>query len=488
DDLTVELGKETCPMSPSGLLKATGPMSPSQFQRVKCPSREHKPQFVPCLEKTFSSGELKLGSSVEAWEEVVWPSCKGCAGLGVAILMATPGLSPSQSEKGLGNLLSVLLPLRLDFLGTCVRRGTVVRPDYGSCGYLWFRVSLRREVSDMDRWSRVRLHSSSLHGVARRRARSNRSVSPSGSPDPWAAVPTVGSLVGAGDLGAGAVIVIMPPRTRRQAHNLVECQETESDSSVAAEQVPFGAQPQQFEQPDDPLPQGGALQTRVSSVFVLSSLRERAVAAVLTVRPWIFQQVLEAQSADEDLADVLRLPEADLTVEQGKATCPMSPSGLLKATGPMSPSQFQRVKCPSREHKPQFVPWLEKTFSSGELKLGSSVEAWEEVVWPSCKRVLLQTAGFARVVDFGSSRGKRWDSDEVVCGALLAETGTPVVPGTVVRPDYGSCGYLWFRVSLRREVSDMDRWSRLGSCGALVYTGETSQQFPPQRSEETGPQ
>ncbi|MQM12180.1 hypothetical protein Taro_045093 [Colocasia esculenta] len=63
-------------MSPSSLLKATGPMSSSQFQRVKCPSREHKPLFVPCLEKTFSSGELKLGSSVEAWEEVVWPSCK----------------------------------------------------------------------------------------------------------------------------------------------------------------------------------------------------------------------------------------------------------------------------------------------------------------------------------------------------------------------------------------------------------------------------
>ncbi|MQL78897.1 hypothetical protein Taro_011352 [Colocasia esculenta] len=55
-----------------------------------------------------------------------------------------------------------------------VRRGTVVRPDYGSCRYLWFRVSLRREVSDMDRWSRVRLHSSSLRGVARRWARSSR--------------------------------------------------------------------------------------------------------------------------------------------------------------------------------------------------------------------------------------------------------------------------------------------------------------------------
>ncbi|MQM22164.1 hypothetical protein Taro_055212 [Colocasia esculenta] len=139
---------------------------------------------------------------------------KGCSGLGVAFMKATPGLSPFQSEKGLGNLLSVLLPLRLGFLGTC-------------------------ETSQQFP------------------PRRNRSVSPSGSPDPWAAVPTVGSLVGAEDPGARAVTVIMPPHTRRQAHNLVERQKTESYSSVAAEQVPFGAQPQQFEQPDDPLPQGG---------------------------------------------------------------------------------------------------------------------------------------------------------------------------------------------------------------------------------------
>ncbi|MQL77827.1 hypothetical protein Taro_010246 [Colocasia esculenta] len=33
--------------------------------------------------------------------------------------MATRGLSPSQSEKGPCHLLSVLLPLQLDFLGTC---------------------------------------------------------------------------------------------------------------------------------------------------------------------------------------------------------------------------------------------------------------------------------------------------------------------------------------------------------------------------------
>ncbi|MQM03372.1 hypothetical protein Taro_036157 [Colocasia esculenta] len=124
----------------------------------------------------------------------------------------------------------------------------------------WRVASLREGPLRLDLHLEVRLHSSSLRGVARRQAR-NRSVSPSGSPDPWAAVPTVGSLVRTGDPGAGAVIVvseqrIMPPRTRRQAHNLVEPQETESDSSIAAEQVSFGAQPQQFEQPDDPLPQG----------------------------------------------------------------------------------------------------------------------------------------------------------------------------------------------------------------------------------------
>ncbi|MQM10852.1 hypothetical protein Taro_043751, partial [Colocasia esculenta] len=65
--------------------------------------------------------------------------------------------------------------------------------------------NLREGPLRLDLHLEVRLHSSSLRSVARRRAR-NRSVSPSGSPDPWAAVPTVGSLVGAGDPGAGAVI------------------------------------------------------------------------------------------------------------------------------------------------------------------------------------------------------------------------------------------------------------------------------------------
>ncbi|MQL67824.1 hypothetical protein Taro_000114 [Colocasia esculenta] len=136
------------------------------------------------------------------------------------------------------------------------------------------------------------------------------------------------------------------------------------------------------------------------------------------------------------------------TVEQGKATCPMSPSGLLKAKGPMSPSQFQRVKCPSREHKPQFVPCLEKTFSSGELKLGSSVEAWEEVVWPSCK---------------GEELPGSWEevrgSPELGGGGLLAYEKGEELPGS------------WEEVR-----------------GSPELGGETSQQIPLRRSEETGPQ
>ncbi|MQM22526.1 hypothetical protein Taro_055579 [Colocasia esculenta] len=99
----------------------------------------------------------------------------------------------------------------------------------------------------------------------------------------------------------------------------------------------------------------------------------------------------------------------------------MSPSGLLKVTKPMSPSEFQRVKCPSREHKPQFVPFHGETFFSGELRLGSSVGAWEEVVWPSCKE-----------------------------GEVLGS---------------------WEEVR-----------------GSSELRGETSQQFPLRRSEETGPQ
>ncbi|MQL92193.1 hypothetical protein Taro_024814 [Colocasia esculenta] len=52
-------------------------MSPSHVQRVKC-SGQHKPQFAPLLCASLISGELKLGSSVEAWEEVRLHSSSLC--------------------------------------------------------------------------------------------------------------------------------------------------------------------------------------------------------------------------------------------------------------------------------------------------------------------------------------------------------------------------------------------------------------------------
>ncbi|MQL88071.1 hypothetical protein Taro_020627 [Colocasia esculenta] len=561
------------------------------------------------------------------------PVQKGCAGLSVAILMATPCQSPSQTEKGLRHLLSRVLLQAAGFARvvdfgssrgkwwdsdvvvcgvllaeTGVRRGTVVRPDYDSCGYLWYRVSLRREVSDMDRWSRVRLHSSSLRGVARRRAHSSdrdpdRAESwvhelertfetmdcaeldqvrlavyqLKGSAHEWWQAVRLTRFQGRrleqiswqqfleaflgeylpdyvcrerrdlfhelvqGDLTVGQYHqrflqllrhvphlaaseqarterfisglpaaewrfreIFSVPTPRRQSgecvffflfrnrrcwpdHEVEEVVHSWRQASLAAVEasdlaVSSGAVRLAGSRAE---PAGfGLLPLR--SVFVPSSLRERAVAAVLTVRPWIFQQVLEAQSADEDLADVLRLPKVS-TCDSGKATGPPSRPGvrpawltrgevaggdtsmrrlqeLLKATAPLSPS------------------WtLSRPVQKGCAGLSVAILMATPCQSPSqtekglrhlLSRVLLQAAGFARVVDFGSSRGKWWDSDVVVCGALLAETG--VRRGTVVRPDYDSCGYLWYRVSLRREVSDMDR--------------ETSQQFPPRRSEETGPQ
>ncbi|MQM22512.1 hypothetical protein Taro_055565 [Colocasia esculenta] len=71
----------------------------------------------------------------------------------------------------------------------------------------------------MDRWSRVRLHSSSLRGGLSRRAR-NRSVSPSGSPDPWAAVRMFGFLVGTKGPGAEVVTRLGPFVTEMDFHIL----------------------------------------------------------------------------------------------------------------------------------------------------------------------------------------------------------------------------------------------------------------------------
>ncbi|MQL79768.1 hypothetical protein Taro_012203 [Colocasia esculenta] len=95
----------------------------------------------------------------------------------------------------------------------------------------WRVASLREGPLRLDLHIEVRLHSSSVRGVARR----HRSVSPSGSPDPWAAVPTVGSLVGAGDPGAGAVTGLprLPLESGPQ-HGLLEVERQLDLSSVAA--------------------------------------------------------------------------------------------------------------------------------------------------------------------------------------------------------------------------------------------------------------
>ncbi|MQL75639.1 hypothetical protein Taro_008021 [Colocasia esculenta] len=57
-------------------------MSPSQFQRVKCPSREHKPQFGLLSEKTLLLWRTGAWELRGAWEEPSWLSCKGEEALG----------------------------------------------------------------------------------------------------------------------------------------------------------------------------------------------------------------------------------------------------------------------------------------------------------------------------------------------------------------------------------------------------------------------
>ncbi|MQL97201.1 hypothetical protein Taro_029888 [Colocasia esculenta] len=131
-DLTFDQGIATRPMSPSGLLKATGPMSPSHAQNLKCPSREHKPQFVSLLGEGFSSGELRLGDSV--------------GGLG--------GRPWCFFTRGITRLVG--------------------GGSWSVGARRWRVASLREGPLRLDLLLEVRLHSSSLRGVARRRAHSSR--------------------------------------------------------------------------------------------------------------------------------------------------------------------------------------------------------------------------------------------------------------------------------------------------------------------------
>ncbi|MQM17626.1 hypothetical protein Taro_050599, partial [Colocasia esculenta] len=132
-DLTIEQGIAKCPMSPPGLLKAMGPMSPSHVQRVKCSGREHKPQFISLLGEGFSSGELRLGDSV--------------GGLRGGCLTILQGRGSARFVGGGSWIVGA-------------RR--------------WRVASLQEGPLRLDLHLEVRLHSSSLRGVARRWARSSQ--------------------------------------------------------------------------------------------------------------------------------------------------------------------------------------------------------------------------------------------------------------------------------------------------------------------------
>ncbi|MQL99385.1 hypothetical protein Taro_032112 [Colocasia esculenta] len=146
-----------------GRRKATHPLSRSHVQRFKCPSREHKPQFVSLLGGGFSSGELRLGDFVGGLGGRPWCSlARGGARLvgGGSWIAGARRWRVASLREG---------PLRLD-----------LHLEGEEAPGSWEEVRGSPELGD-------------------------RSVSPSGSPDLWAAVPTVGSLVGAGDPGGGAV-------------------------------------------------------------------------------------------------------------------------------------------------------------------------------------------------------------------------------------------------------------------------------------------
>ncbi|MQL68727.1 hypothetical protein Taro_000992 [Colocasia esculenta] len=114
-------------------MKATHPLSRSHVQRFKCPSREHKPKFIPLLGTTFFSGELRLG---------------GLRGsLGGVFLVILQGRGSARFVGGGSWIVGA-------------RR--------------WRVANLREGPLRLDLHLEVRLHSSSLRGIARRRARSSR--------------------------------------------------------------------------------------------------------------------------------------------------------------------------------------------------------------------------------------------------------------------------------------------------------------------------
>ncbi|MQM12090.1 hypothetical protein Taro_045001 [Colocasia esculenta] len=148
-----------------GRRKATHPLSRSHVQRFKCPSREHKPQFVPLLGATFFSSELKLGGLRGRLGGVFLVILQGKV-LVVVVLVLPWLISPS-----------LCLLLSLACLDALQERGITRLVGGGSWNVgaqRWRVASLREGPLRLDLLLEVRLHSSSLRGVARRRARSSR--------------------------------------------------------------------------------------------------------------------------------------------------------------------------------------------------------------------------------------------------------------------------------------------------------------------------
>ncbi|MQL87500.1 hypothetical protein Taro_020046, partial [Colocasia esculenta] len=84
-------------------------------------------------------------------------------------------------------------------------------------------------------------------------------------------------------------------------------------------------------------------------VFVPSRTRDRAVASSLSVRPSVFRQVLQAQQADPQLADILQMPDVELN-EDSETRTPWALGPILKvATGALAATWSRQSGLPRQD-------------------------------------------------------------------------------------------------------------------------------------------
>ncbi|MQM07162.1 hypothetical protein Taro_040000 [Colocasia esculenta] len=326
-----------------------------------------------------------------------------------------------------------------------------------------------------------------------------------------------GFLVGAEGLGTGAVTVNMPPRTRKQAREVAKHQEFNSDGSVASEHVPIVAQPQQFEQPGDSLtqgilfPQGGPQQQQQQS-FPPPPPPPPAVMEqwwrAMFQGPWQYQQYLQYPQY-QPYQPYQQMPAGESWVHELERT-------------------FETMDCTELDHvsgeshrlgagvsvSVAAEWWLREVFFVPE-PLGQSRECFlffffgDRRCWPDLKGVTVEVQGhqlparlFAlQLHDFDAilSMDCMFSLHRLVkdvlgsgtaCSRALELGGGGVQAyekaliwwilvlrrGTVVRPDYS----IVFTLVPHLTPTGGARH------GPLVE-GETSQQFPPRRTEETVP-